>query len=170
MPKTKERKKEIVEELRDLIRKQKVMAFVGIHGLKTPEIFDLRNKLKEKEAILKVAKKTLMEIAFKEEGIKFDKDQFKEQTAVVFGMKDEIAPLKVLYQQKEIFQNLKILGGFLENKFLDAEKIITLAQLPSKEELLSKFLYALSYPIQGFINICSGNLKGLLFALKAMIK
>jgi len=84
---------------------------------------------------------------------------------LVFGYKDEISLTKIIYQFAEANPNLKILGGFLENQFRTAEEIITLAQLPTKEELLSGLVRSVSAPISNFINVLQGNIKGLIIVL-----
>jgi len=61
--------------------------------------------------------------------------------------------------------NLKILGGFLENKFVEAEKIIELAKLPTREELLARLVGSISAPISNFINVLEANIKGLIYVL-----
>jgi large subunit ribosomal protein L10 len=121
-----------------------------------------------------VAKKTLAEIAFKElkgEIMKsFDIQNLKGQIAFIFGFKDEIPPAKVVWQTSQENPNLKILGGFLENQFIEAEKIIELAKLSGKEELLRRLVGSFSAPISNFIYILQGNIKGLLYVLNAIKK
>ncbi|MDP1538443.1 MAG: 50S ribosomal protein L10, partial [bacterium] len=130
---TKAQKEKIIADLKDKIAKQKAMVLIGITGLKVKDISDLRKKLKAEEGNLKVAKKTLIEKAFKESNLEFDKNKYKEEIALVFGFKDEILPAKTVYQFGLANEKLKILGGFLEGKFKEAEEIIALAQLPTKE-------------------------------------
>lgn len=162
---TKAQKQKIVEDLREKIAKQKAMILVGISGLKVKDVSDLRKRLKAIDAQLKVVKKTLAEIVFKEKKIVFEKDKFKTEIALVFGFKDEISLSKMVYQFSLENENLKILGGFLENKFKSADEIITLAQLPTREELLVQVVRSISNPISGLINVFQGNVKGLLQVL-----
>ena len=166
MPKTKERKKEIIEGLKKLADKQKVTVFVGISGLNSEELFGLRRELKKNEAILKVAKKTLAQIALKDKRIRFPKEEIKEPMGFVFGFKDEILPIKILYQFQKEHENLKIFGGFLEGEFLEREKIIELAKLSSRDELLAKFVGTLSSLMQKFVYVLDYNFKGLVVVLK----
>ena len=162
---TKEKKKKIIEDLKDKIAKQKAMVLVGITGLKVKDIFDLRKKLKTIDANLKVVKKTLIEKAFKENNLDFNKNKYKEEVALVFGFKDEISPAKTVYQFGLANENLKILAGFLEGKLKTAEEIIALAQLPTKEELLAKLVGSISAPLSNFVYALNYNIKGLLYVL-----
>jgi len=61
--------------------------------------------------------------------------------------------------------NLKILGGIFKNEFVEAEKIIELAKLPTREELLARLVGSISAPISNFINVLEANIKGLIYVL-----
>ena len=170
MAKTKEQKKEMIENLREKIARQKTMVFLGFEGLKIKDLSDLRNKLKSAGSQLVVVKKTLMNSVFKEKKIKVDFGKAGGQLALVFGFQDELAPSKITYQFSQANQNIKILGGFFEGKLRDAEEIIDLAQIPSKEELLVKLVSSLSAPISNLVNVLEANIKGLVYALSAIKK
>jgi large subunit ribosomal protein L10 len=170
MAKTKEQKKTNLKELKESIKKQKVIVFVDFSGLKVNDMFDLRRKLKEVEGELKVAKKTLINLVFKESGLKSDIKQLKGEIALVFGYKDEISPAKAVYEISKKNQNLKILGGFFENEFKGAEDFIALAQLSSKEELLARVTGTISAPVTNFVRALQYNIKGLIYTLSAIKK
>jgi large subunit ribosomal protein L10 len=162
---TKTQKEKIIKDLKDKISKQKAMIFIDFTGLKVKDLFNLRKKLKTADSELKVAKKTLMGIALKEAKLKIDTKKMAGEIALVFGFKDEISSSKVLYQFSRENPNLKILGGFFENKFKEAEDIITLAQLPSREELLARLVGSIQAPITNFFYILQANIKGLIIVL-----
>jgi large subunit ribosomal protein L10 len=162
---TKEQKQKIIEDLKEKVARQKAMILVGITGFKVKDLNELRKKLKAAEGNIQVAKKTLIEIVFKEKKIDFDKNKFKEEIALVFGFKDEISPAKIVFQATQENENLKILAGYIENEFKTGEEIITLAQLPTREELLAKLVGSISNPISGLVNVLQGNIKGLLQVL-----
>jgi len=168
---TKVQKQKILEDLKEKIQKQKIIIFVDFTGLKMKDLFHLRKKLKTIDSQIKVAKKTLAEIAFKKLKGKtlqsFDVKNLKGQIAFVFGFKDEISPTKIVWLTSQENPNLKILGGFLENQFIEAEKIIELAKLSGKEELLGRLVGSVSAPISNFIYILQAPLEALTFAIKA---
>ena len=164
---TKERKKEIIEDLKKKLEKQKIMIFVNFTGLKVKDLFELKQKLKSVDAIFKVSKKTLLCIALKEKDEKLAEkiSQIKGQLAIVFGFGKEILPAKVVYQFSLTNPNLKILGGYFEGIFREPKEVITLAKLPTKDELLVQLLRDISAPIAGFINVLEGNLRNLIYIL-----
>ncbi|UZE93113.1 MAG: 50S ribosomal protein L10 [Candidatus Nealsonbacteria bacterium] len=168
MAKTKEQKKKVFEELKENIARQKTVIFIDFTGLKVKDMFDLRKNLKKADSQLKVAKKTLIQIAFKESGLKISPQKLKGEIALVFGYKDEISPAKAIYQFSKENPNLKILGGFFENKFREAEDFIALAQIPSKEELLARLAGSLSAPVTNFVRALEYNLKGLVYVLSKL--
>lgn len=162
---TKKQKENIVKELNKNIANQKAMVFVSVKGLKASELFDLRNQLKESDCLISVVKKTLLSIAFKENKIKVDEESLAGQVALVFGFKDEIRPAKIAYQFSLKNENLEILAGFFQDKFINKEEVITLAKTPSKEELLARIIGSIKAPISGFANVLQGNIKGLVYVL-----
>ena len=59
-------------------------------------------------------------------------------------------------------------GGVFEGEFLTAERVMQLADIPSKEQLLGMLVWTMVAPISGFMNAVTGNVKGLTVALSEM--
>jgi len=169
MPLTKEQKKVIVDKLKDNIDRQKSIVFVDIAGLKADDLYSLRNELKEAGCSIIVAKKTLINLAFSDKEIPFDRG-IKGEIALVFGFEDEVVPAKTAYEFGKNNENLKILGGVLENKLRESVDIITLAKIPSRNELLAKVVGSLKAPISGLVNVLSGNMRDLVYVLSNIKK
>ena len=162
---TKQQKQKIVEELKEKTERQKAIIFVDFTGLKVKDFSLLRKKIKAAGNELKVVKKTLMDIAFKKAKLTAEPKKMPGEIALVFGYQDIISPAKIAWQFSKDFPSLKILGGFLENDFKEADEIIALAQLPSREELLTKLVGSIAGPISGFVNALEYNIKGLIYLL-----
>lgn len=162
---TKIQKQQILEGLRDKLAKQKAIVLVGIQGLKVKDILEIRKELKKVNANIQVVKKTLAQIIFKEKKLDFDKKQFKTELAFVFGFDDEILPAKIIHQFSQGNENLKILGGFVENKLKSGEDMVILAQLPGKQELLAQLVGSIASPVSNFVYALNYNLKGLITVL-----
>ncbi|MFH1656824.1 MAG: 50S ribosomal protein L10 [Candidatus Nealsonbacteria bacterium] len=165
MPLTKEEKKQVIENLKEKIDKQKSIVFVSIENLKAKDFNELRSQLKENDCLLFVVKKTLLNLASKEKNLLIDTEKLKGEIALIFGFKDEISAAKISNNFSKKNEYLEILGGVFENKFIDKEKVIALAKIPSKEELLSKLVGSIASPISGFVNVLQGNIKGLINVL-----
>jgi len=165
---SREKKQKIIEDLEEKIKKQKTIIFVDFNKLDSKSLFDLRKKLKQANCLLKITKKTLLEKVFDkltEKGFLEKIKEIKTQLALIFGFDDEIIPSKICYQFSKKNENLKILGGIFDKNFLEKEKVIELAQMPSKNELLEKLTWTLKSPISNFVNVLENNIKGLINVL-----
>ncbi len=170
MPITKQKKQEIIKELAEKLDRQKAAVFADFSGLKVKDLTELKNKLRQNGAEFKVAKKTLMNLALKQKGIDADAKAMAGEIALVMGYDDEVAAAKELHQFSKTNQNLKILGGLLENKLIDAAQVLSLAQLPSKPELLARLTGSLASPSRNFVGVLQGNLRGLAQVLSQIQK
>ena len=173
MPKTKLQKQEILRTLEKKIKKAKSIVFTEFNSLGVKDNEELRNSLREADSEYMVAKKTLLDIAFKEEKIEnLDIKSFEGKIAAVFGYEDEVAPAKIVdeFQNKneENKEKVRLVAGILENKFLNMTEVTALAKLPSKDELYAKIVGSLNAPISGFVNVLAGNIRGLVNVLKAI--
>ncbi|MDD5031643.1 MAG: 50S ribosomal protein L10 [Patescibacteria group bacterium] len=170
MPKTREQKKEILESLTEKIKRAKSVVFAKFNSLGVKENEDLRNKLKAEGGEYYVAKKTLLDLAFKNSGMKdLDIRGLEGKVAAIFGYDDEVAPAKITGQfKKGTPDKISFVGGILENKFIPSEVVETLSNLPSKQELYAKMVGSMQAPISGFVHVLSGNLRGLVVVLKAI--
>jgi large subunit ribosomal protein L10 len=170
MPKSKIQKQEILRNLTERIKKSKSIVFAGFNALGVKDNEDLRLKLRAEEGEYYVAKKTLLDRAFKEQGLtSLDKSAFDGKLAVIFSYRDEVSPAKVVDKfRKDKEDKIFFLGGILEGKFLSQSEVEALAKLPSRQELLSKLVGSLNAPVSGFVNVLAGNLRGLVTVLKAI--
>lgn len=169
MAQTKQQKQNILEDLKEKINSQKSMAFVDFKGLGVKDLSLLRKKIKEVGGQLKVAKKTLIKLALEKSGLKLEKD-LEGEIAIIFAFEDWLLPLKRAYQFSQTNENLKLISGIFDKEFIEKEKILMLAQLPSREELLAKLVGTISNPISDLVNVLQGNIKGLIYALSAIKK
>jgi len=169
MAKTKQQKSKELKNLTANLQKAKSLVFVNFDGLKVKEIEELRKKCRQEHVSYMVAKKTLMKLAFKEAGITdIDPKSLDKGVATVLGFEDEVAPARIIQGFAKDHEALKTIGGILENRFVNKEKIIELAKLPSKNELLAKLVGSIKAPVSGFVNVLSGNLRSLVYVFNAI--
>jgi len=167
---SKAKKEEIVKELGVKLGKQKSTVFADFTGLKVKDLSVLKAKLRQGNSEFKVAKKTLMRVAFREKGIDLDPKTLNGEVALVMGYGDEVAPAKMVYEFSKTNPNVKILGGILENNMLTIAQVTSLAQLPSKQELLAKLVGTISAPSRNFVGVLQGNIRGLVTVLSKIKK
>jgi len=163
----KEQKKQLVKDLTEKIKSAKAVVFTDFRGLKVKDLSVLKKELRKADAGFKVAKKTLMKIAFKDAGVKFDAAKLEGQIAISTSP-DEVTAAKIIDLFSKKNANIKILGGFVGDKEMTAEEVKTLAKLPGREEMLARLVGTINAPISGFVNVLAGNLRGLVQVLKAV--
>ena len=170
MPKTREQKKAILEDLADKLSRAKSVVFTKFEKLNVAENEVLRRRLKAEGSEYCVTKKSLLGLTFKESYPDVDFKGLDGKVAAIFGFNDEVAPAKVVDNFKKGLEEEKIffLGGILENRFISKEEVESLAKLPSKQELYAKLVGSLNSPVSGFVNVLAGNLRGLVSVLKAV--
>lgn len=154
---TKQQKKQQIEEGEDIIKNSKLLIFVDFSETSVEDLKKLRRALRDVGAKLKVIKKRLLNIAFKNSNINIDFSNFKLQLGTIFSEKDisEIAAPVYKFSQETNNKEFKILGGYdlLAKNFLDAEFVKMLGQLPSREVLLSQLVGMLQSPISKLMYI-----------------
>ncbi len=172
MAKSKEQKREILKALAGKVDRAKSVVFTQFNALGVKDNEILRNKLKESGSEYLVAKKTLLDIAFKDQNIEnLNIKGFEGRVAAVFGYEDEVAPAKIVSdfrKDNEKEENINFLGGILEGKYLLAEQIEALSKIPSRQELYAKLVGSINAPVSGFVNVLAGNLRSLVNVLKAI--
>lgn len=166
---SRQKKQEIINNLVEKLSRQKIVIFFDYTGLTVNKFRGLRNKLREKGIDCQVIKKTLTNLALNKAGFKNIKiKDLSGQLALILGYQDEILPAKILNNFTKENESVKILAGIVRDEYLDKEAIISLAKLPSRQELLAKLVGSISHPLRGLINACQWNLRKLIFVLKAL--
>ena len=153
---TKEQKTKQIEDVKEKISKQKSVIFVDFSKVNSKDLFSLRKSLKEAGCNLKIAKKTLIRIAFGQSNISFwnkIKSSIPGQLALVFGVEDEIAPARISNKFAKDHESFKILGGIFENRFIEKERVLVLANIPPRNELLSRLVGSISSPMASFARV-----------------
>jgi len=172
MPKSKIQKQEILRTLSEKVKNAKSIVFTSFNALGVKDNEALRAKLRQENGEYYVAKKTLMELAFKDQKIEgLDVRGFDGKVAAIFSYEDEVAPAKVIFnfrKDKDKEGKIVFLGGILDGKALSQSEVEALAKLPSKLELQAKLVGSLNAPVSGFVNVLAGNLRGLVTVLKAI--
>lgn len=165
---TKQKKEDILKGLIEKFSKSKSVVFADYRGLDVAGISDLRNKLREGDAEMKVAKKTLIELAAKDQKIEnIENAAMEGPVAATFSYEDPLSGIKALFKFSKDNENLKLLGGIIDGKVVSPEIIEQYAKLPSREELLAKFIGSINSPVSGFVGILGNVLGGFVRTLSA---
>ena len=133
-----ELKKQEVTKLAERFKKANIILLTDYRGINAEDVTKLRKDLGNVEAEYSVIKNNIIRRAFEEMGIKDFEEKLVGPTAVITCKSDYLATSKVIYNfiKENDYYTLK--AGMIEGEVKTKEEIFTLAQLPSREELLSK--------------------------------
>lgn len=171
MPKSKIQKQEIFRDLNEKIKKAKSIVFAGFNALTVKDNENLRLQLRKENNEYYVAKKTIMNRAFQENKLDINVRDFDGKVAAIFSYEDEVSAAKIVgnfRKDKEKEGRVFFLGGLLDGKLVSQADVEALAKLPSKNELYAKLVGSLNAPVSGFVNALAGNLRNLVYVLKAI--
>ena len=137
-------KKKIVENLQERFSKSAIVIITDYKCLDVATINQLRGKLKEENIEYQVVKNTLLTRASAETDVDLIKEHFIGPSAVALSYDDPVAPAKIIMDFAKEHEALEVKVGVMNGKTLDAGQIKALSILPSREELLAKFLSVLN--------------------------
>ncbi|MCX6786070.1 MAG: 50S ribosomal protein L10 [Candidatus Komeilibacteria bacterium] len=168
MAKTRSVKQVEVKKIEESFTTASSVVFSSYDRLTVAKSQILRRALRAAGVTFLAVKKTLLEKVLKEKKLAIDVKELKGSIALAFGTSDEVAPAKILANFAKTNEALQIQGGLLENKFITSAKVLELAALPAKLEMLAQTVRTIQAPISGFVNVLAGNLRGLVNALNAI--
>ena len=163
-----EAKKLIVKDLKDKIEKSKGMVLYDYRGLTVAEVTELRNKFREAGVEYHVIKNSMLKRATDLLKISGLDTHLAGPTAVAFGYSDPVAPAKVLVEFTKKLKKTQIKTGILDGKLISAANVISLAELPPREQLLAQLAGTLNAPVSTFARSLSGIIAKLGYALNAV--
>lgn len=161
-------KKAQVEEIKEHIANAQAMVLVDYRGLNVAELTELRSKYRDAGVEYKVYKNTMMRFAFKDSDLEDFNEHLTGPNAIAFGFEDPVSVAKITHEFAKDHDKLEIKAGIIDGEVIGVEGVENLASLPSREELLGQVVRGLNAPIQGFANVLSGNLRGLVTVLSAI--
>jgi large subunit ribosomal protein L10 len=161
-------KKQVVDEIKGKIERSKGMIFYDYRGLTVAEVTELRNKFREVGVEYHVIKNSMLKRAADMMNITGLDEHLNGPTAVAFGYNDPVAPAKVLVEFIKKVKKTEIKSGVLGNKVITPAGVSSLAELPSREQLLAQLAGTLNAPITGFARSLSGIISKLGYALSAV--
>lgn len=147
----KEKKVEILKKLTEALGSAKSMVFVNFHGLNVAGTTEMRSALRGAEVKYFVAKKSLIKKVLGETKIEGDIPDMPGELAIAWS-DDLIAPAREVYAfQKKSPDNLKIVGGIFDGKYMNQADMMEMATIPTLPVLHGKFVNIINSPIQRFV-------------------
>ena len=146
-------KKPVLEEISAQVEGAQCVLLVNYSGLTVAQDTQLRKELREADVEYKVYKNTMIRFAI--QGTEFEAlaDDLKGPTAIAVSKTDATAPARILAKHAKNIEVLEMKSGVVEGTFYDKDGIQVIASIPSRDELLAKFLGSIQSPITNFARV-----------------
>ncbi len=150
-------KARLVEEVKGLLKDVQAVWVVDYRGLSVQQAEDLRRKVKAVGATYKIYKNTFTTRALRELELPEMEDVLSGPSGFVFVNDDPVAAAKVLKQFAKENKTLAVKGGLFEGKALNDKEVISIADMPSREELIGQVIGMLSNPVHEVMAALDGG-------------
>ena len=141
-----------VDMIRERFQSADVVLLTDFKGLTVAEINDLRRRLREADIQYKVCKNRLMKVVAQELEIEGLDDYLTGPTAIATSS-DPAACSKILKDFSDEHEHLKIKGGLLGTRVIDAARVEALVNMPSREQLIAQAVGGIKAPLSGLISV-----------------
>ncbi len=153
-------KSDLVSYIQSNISGSQFIAIIQYRGMSDKQLFNLRVALKSKNCNIKIAKNTLIKVAFKGTNLEKLDNHLNGPTAIVYAQ-DPVALSKVIVDTSKQVESLKIITGFFNNNLMSESTIKDLAKLGSMDDVRASFVGILKSQQSQFLNILGAPEKGL---------
>lgn len=166
-----EDKEKKVAEIKGHLESSNAVIVIEYKNLSVDELTTLRRRLKAGDTDLMVTKCTLARLALSEIGEKRELESLIDgQIAMAFVKGDAIEACKLIIDEAAEQKNIIVKGAVLENRLIESSDVKKVANLPSKEVLVSQVIGAMQAPVCGLVNVLSGNIRNLVIVLNEISK
>ena len=147
----KKEKQLIIDEIKDKLDKATSAVVVDYIGITVAQADSMRKKLRDADVDYTVYKNTLVKRAI--EGTKYESlaEVLEGPSALAISYDDAVAPAKVLNSAIKEFKKMEFKAGVVEGTYFDAKGMEQIASLPSRDELIAKFMGSINSPISAAV-------------------
>lgn len=142
-------KQQEVVQLKDTFATAKSAVVLGFKGLVVEKDTVLRRSIRESQGQYRVSKNTLLRLAAKETVFEPLTPHFKGSTAVATSEGDMVALAKAIHTFLKENPTMNLKGAILDGEQVTVDEFKAIAELPSRDVLISKLLYLMQYPVSG---------------------
>ena len=150
-----ELKAPIIEEIKSNLSGAVGTVLADYRGLTVAEDTALRKELREANVVYKVYKNTYIKRAIAGTELEVFNDQLEGPTSIAISKDDATAPARILAKFAKNAPKLELKCGFIDGTFYDSKNLSVIAEIPSREELLSRLLGSLKSPISNMARVLS---------------
>jgi large subunit ribosomal protein L10 len=150
-----------ISELGEGIGKATNAFVMSFKGITVPQVTELRRQVRDTSSTYVVVKNTLALIAVKDSPLTALQGAFTGPTAVAYNTTDAVALAKALTKFAKDVPAITFKGAMLNGQIVAADQIQAIANLPSRNELISKLLFVLQSPMRGLATVLAANIRNL---------
>lgn len=160
----------IVEETTALFKEAQAIYFTDYKGLNVKMMNQLRSEFFKNNVEYKVLKKTLTKISGEQAGYENFDGLIDGQMAVAFANDDPVMPARILKQflKDNKTASIKLTGCLFEGVAFDASKVDSIADLPTRDELIAKFARTLNAPMTNMVNVLQASMRKVVNVMNAL--
>ena len=146
-------KQVIIDEIKEKLDGAQSAVVVDYMGISVAQADAMRKKLREANVDYTVYKNTLVNRAI--EGTEYEtmKDVLAGPSGFAFSYDDATAPARVLNEAIKEYKKMEFKGGIVEGEYYDKDGLQTLASIPSRDTLISKFMGSIQSPVANFARV-----------------
>lgn len=159
MAKTRKEKKVLIDRYKKVLEEKPNYILVDTDRVNMEEITRVKGELSEIEAVFLFLKNTLFKIAAEDTNQPTQVQELGDATGIIAFSEDPTGPAKTLKGIQDEHEVMEARFGVLDGKIITSETVKALAEIPSKEELLAKFVGTLNAPLSGLAHVLQGNVK-----------
>ena len=141
----------IIDEIKDKFERAESAVVIDYMGITVAEADEMRKKLREAEVDYTVYKNTLVKRAI--EGTPYEAlgEALKGSSAFAFSNKDATAGARILNKSIKQYKKMAFKGAVVEGQVYDAKQVEALAEIPSREELIARFMGSIQSPLSQLV-------------------
>lgn len=164
-----ERKKELVKMYREKLKDSTTILIVKPVGVTVNQSTQLKKDLYALDSNYNIVKNTLFKIALQEEGLP-ELDYLSSGEHAVIFTNDQVSEAAKIISAfaKETKNKVEIQGGLLDGEAISGEQVVSLANLPSKDQLIGQLLSVMNGPARNFVIVLQGNVREMVYVLNAI--
>ncbi len=159
-----------VQAITERLESAQSLVLADFTGLSVHQMTEFRVQCRTNMIDCRVVKNRLAKIACDNANTTVLKDHLKGPTAILFGPESQVDPAKILVAFAKENKAMEIKGGYVDGQYLDADQVVALSKVPSRDELLAKMMGSINSPATGLTMALNGVASGLTRCIDAMAK
>jgi large subunit ribosomal protein L10 len=164
---SKQRKEEVQAQYSDWLKRSEAVILVEYSGANMKSLDGIRAKVRESGGEFHVVKNTLARRVFAENGMELPQDYLVKSTAISFAFTDPASTAKALTDATKGNEFVKVKGGFMSGKALNAAQVKSLSDMPPLPVMRATLLGVLQAPAGKLVRTIAEPARGLAAVVKA---